>query len=164
MYLYHLSNSSNLYCTSNPKFSLSCSSCVKHGGPSGCGWCLATESCQTRQNCMGDWVDPGGFCLHDAFFSCIILIVILIIILIIILLLFLILYLMDGCLRALHKMSRRRLQEKARDFDKKIILRHKESEIESCGCSESSYIYGNNLSIGGCLFVINWLVMNSYLI
>ena len=52
---------------------------------------------------QGDWVSPGGVCLHDAFYSCIILIIILVIILIIILLLFFIFYIMDGCLRNINQ-------------------------------------------------------------
>lgn len=51
MHLYHISNSSSMYCSSNPRFSFSCSSCISSGGPSGCGWCLGTHSCHTREGC-----------------------------------------------------------------------------------------------------------------
>ena len=169
MHLYHISNSSSMYCSSNPRFSFSCSSCISSGGPSGCGWCLGTHSCHTREGCevkfwiflllylirivQGDWVTPGGVCLHDAFYSCIILIIILVIILIIILLLFLIFYIMDGCLRNINQNQRKRMQKslkcgKENSHKNKVNSPEEDSFQSKCCCSDESYIYGQDLSLG----------------
>ena len=102
---------------------------------------------------QGDWVSPGGVCLHDAFYSCIILIIILVIILIIILLLFFIFYIMDGCLRNINQNHRKRMRKslicgKESSHKDKVNSPEDDSCQSKCCCSDESYIYGQDLSLG----------------
>ena len=102
----------------------------------------------------GDWVSPGGVCIHDAFYSCIILIIILVIILIIILLLFFIFYIMDFCLRNIHTNQRKRMKKMMLKKKKELQTSANPSQSEEierkskCFCSDESYIYGRDLSLG----------------
>ena len=147
MHLYHMSNSSSMYCSTNPRTSSSCSSCLSYGANAGCGWCLATNTCQTKTGCGTDWLRPGQICLHDAFYTCIVLIIILVIILIIILLLFFIFYIMDYFFWDLNKRKLKRL--KASSSVLSVAPKEKENKVDNhCWCSDDSYIYGKNLSIG----------------
>ena len=168
MYLYHMSNSSNLYCSSNPRFFQSCTACQAAGSP-GCGWCLASSSCETKTNCevgalhsplyppliavvvKGEWVSQNDVCLHDKLYSWIILIVILIIVLLIILLIFLIYFALESCMRHLTDQETRRRHKAARRQYRNQIS--SESEDSSYCNSDDSYIYGKNLSLGDKLLI-----------
>lgn len=147
MYLYTYSNSSNLYCSSNPRFYQSCTSCINVGGSAGCGWCLQSSSCETKQNCRGEWVSPNDVCVHDKLFTMIILIIVLIIIVILILLLFFIYYSMDICINnILRGQSRRNLS-----YDNCSHDYQDKSRLQRFCYSDDSYIYGKNLSLGRTL-------------
>ena len=100
---------------------------------------------------QGEWVGPSDVCVHDKLFTMIILIIILIMIVLIILLIFFIYYVLDSCLRIADKRNiKSKKLRNQRVLQKKTVEDNdvSDSTDESYYCSDDSYIYGKNLSIG----------------